>query len=184
MRGEEIQKEGIEMREGWEEEEVGVMACPVVARAVDGRVGEEREVVKMGGEMPDSEVLTVRGIADLNGELVDSFFPSLPSFFFSPSSFASSPRSSHRLTSLSSPTSSFPNPRSLAGPETPVEVVDVANQSSSKLVPGTNLPWTLGAWASYYDTPADKKPGTFNIISYEITGTPLAKMVKPPRIVR
>ncbi|KAL7412846.1 hypothetical protein BDY24DRAFT_391284 [Mrakia frigida] len=135
MRGEEVQKEAIGTREDWEEEEVGVMACPVVARAVDGAEGLEREVVKMGGEMPDARELTVRGIAELNG------------------------------------------------PDTPVEVVDVANQSSSKLVPGTNSPWTLGAWASYYDTPADKKPGTFNIISYEITGTPLAKMVKPPRIV-
>jgi len=99
MRGEEIQKEGIEMREGWEEEEVGVMACPVVARANRGAEGEEREVVKMGGEMPDAEVLTVRGIAELNGEFelafslplslslspfIDSLFP--PSF---PSSLSS-----------------------------------------------------------------------------------------------
>ena len=50
-------------------------------------------------------------------------------------------------------------------------------------MPGTNQPWTLGAWADYYGTPPELKKQIFNIISYEISGTPLAQQVRPPKIV-
>lgn len=78
----------------------------------------------------------------------------------------------------------------VTGRDTPVEVVDVANQSSSKTVPGTKgEPWTLGAWADYYHTAEQDRPGAstgrvYNIISYEVSGTELGKSIKPPKIVR
>jgi hypothetical protein len=54
---------------------------------------------------------------------------------------------------------------------------DVATQS--------NLPgWTLGKWADYFNTPADKRDKIRNVISLEISGTPLADRILPPRLVR
>lgn len=70
VRGEDVRIENVGTRAGWEDEEVGLLACPVVARAngMNQGLSEEREIAKMGGVMPDAEVLTVSGIAELNGE--------------------------------------------------------------------------------------------------------------------
>ncbi|KAG9089737.1 JmjC domain-containing histone demethylation protein 1, partial [Ceratobasidium sp. 392] len=65
----------------------------------------------------------------------------------------------------------------LVGPDTPVEVMDVASQSTS---PG----WTLGSWAKYYNTPEAEREKIRNVISLEVTSTPLAEQITPPRIVR
>ncbi|KAF8610108.1 Clavaminate synthase-like protein [Ceratobasidium sp. AG-I] len=65
----------------------------------------------------------------------------------------------------------------LVGPDTPLEVMDVASQSTS---PG----WTLGSWADYYSTPESQRDKIRNVISLEVTGTPLAEQILPPRIVR
>ncbi|KAG8701282.1 JmjC domain-containing histone demethylation protein 1 [Ceratobasidium sp. 394] len=65
----------------------------------------------------------------------------------------------------------------LVGVDTPVEVMDVASQSTS---PG----WTLGSWAEYYNTPEAQRDKIKNVISLEVTGTPLAEQITPPRLVR
>lgn len=56
--------------------------------------------------------------------------------------------------------------------------VDVATQTSSQ--------WNLGKWATYFSSTTEPEWSgkVYNIISLEITGTPLAKRVKPPRVVR
>ncbi|KAI0670700.1 Clavaminate synthase-like protein [Trametes maxima] len=63
------------------------------------------------------------------------------------------------------------------GEDYPVEVIDVATQS--------NTPnWTLGKWLEYWQTEPSKRDKIRNVISLEISGTPLADQVLPPRIVR
>ncbi|EIW60698.1 Clavaminate synthase-like protein [Trametes versicolor FP-101664 SS1] len=63
------------------------------------------------------------------------------------------------------------------GEDHPVEVIDVATQS--------NTPnWTLGKWLEYWNTEPSKRDKIRNVISLEISGTPLADKVLPPRIVR
>ena len=59
-----------------------------------------------------------------------------------------------------------------------VPVIDVATQTSAQ--------WNLGKWSAYFaeTTEPDWNGKVHNIISLEITGTPLAKKVRPPRIVR
>ncbi|KAF8634158.1 hypothetical protein AX17_004276 [Amanita inopinata Kibby_2008] len=64
----------------------------------------------------------------------------------------------------------------LVGAETPIEVIDVATQSTS---PG----WTLSKWAEYYMLDPTLREKILNVISLEISGTPLADMILPPRIV-
>lgn len=54
---------------------------------------------------------------------------------------------------------------------------DVASQSTS---PG----WNLGKWADYVDLEPSKRDKILNVISLEISGTELADMVLPPKIVR
>jgi len=63
------------------------------------------------------------------------------------------------------------------GAETPVEVIDVATQSTS---PG----WTLGKWAEYYMLEPASREKILNVISLEISDTPLAQTISPPRVVR
>lgn len=58
-----------------------------------------------------------------------------------------------------------------------VQVTDVASQSNS---PG----WTLGKWADYYDQEPSARDKIRNVISLEISGTPLGDQVLPPRLVR
>jgi hypothetical protein len=65
----------------------------------------------------------------------------------------------------------------IVGHETPLEVIDVATQSNS---PG----WTLGKWAEYYNKEPSARDKVRNVISLEISGTPLADRVLPPRLVR
>jgi hypothetical protein len=120
------------------------------------------------GKMPD-RALSVQDIAKMNGQ---SSLPSLARVRFVPDSLQVNISSNALLL-----------PYTITGHDTPVEVVDVANQGSSKTVPGTNDPWTLGSWADYYSTPSEAKSRIFNIISYEISGTKLAKQVQPPKIV-
>lgn len=67
----------------------------------------------------------------------------------------------------------------LVGPTKMVDVIDVASQTSAQ--------WPLAKWAEYIKRRSDPSaPGpskTYNIISLEISGTELAQMVRPPRIV-
>lgn len=61
------------------------------------------------------------------------------------------------------------------GPETRVEVIDVASQSELSR-------WTLGEWARYYEDP--KRDKVRNVISLEVSETDLGAKVRIPRIVR
>ncbi|GAA6059125.1 hypothetical protein JCM10212_003872 [Sporobolomyces blumeae] len=63
----------------------------------------------------------------------------------------------------------------LIGPETPLEVIDVASQSSL-------ANWTLGQWAAYYSSPDRDK--VRNVISLEVSDTKLGQMVVAPELVR
>ncbi|KAF9421924.1 JmjC domain-containing histone demethylation protein 1, partial [Podila epigama] len=65
--------------------------------------------------------------------------------------------------------------RDAVGSETPIEVIDVATQSELQ-------DWDMGAWAEYFKT--EPKERVYNVISLEITGTPLADKITRPRIVR
>lgn len=63
----------------------------------------------------------------------------------------------------------------IVGGTTPLEVIDVASQSS---LPG----WTLSEWATYYeDRNRDK---VRNVISLEVSETPLSKFIVAPDLVR
>ncbi|KAF9290024.1 JmjC domain-containing histone demethylation protein 1 [Mortierella alpina] len=65
--------------------------------------------------------------------------------------------------------------RDAVGEDTAVEVIDVATQSE--------LPdWNMGLWADYFKT--EPKERVYNVISLEISGTPLADKVQRPRVVR
>ncbi len=66
----------------------------------------------------------------------------------------------------------------IVGHDTPVEVIDVASQSSSK------ASWTISEWAEYFATPKEKKKKTLNVISLEVTGTPMQAFVEAPQLVR
>ncbi|KAH9483854.1 JmjC domain-containing histone demethylation protein 1 [Psilocybe cubensis] len=63
------------------------------------------------------------------------------------------------------------------GEDVPLEVMDVASQSTA---PG----WNLGKWADYVELEPSKREKVLNVISLEISGTELADMVLPPKIVR
>lgn len=65
----------------------------------------------------------------------------------------------------------------LVGEHTPVEVIDVATQSSSKS-------WTLGSWATYFSTPSHLKRKILNVISLEVTNSPMEPLVEAPDLVR
>lgn len=65
----------------------------------------------------------------------------------------------------------------LVGESTPVEVVDVETQSSSKN-------WTLGSWATYFTTPSHMKRKILNVISLEVSSTPMEYLVEAPDLVR
>ena len=66
----------------------------------------------------------------------------------------------------------------IIGHDTPVEVIDVASQSSSK------ASWTISEWAEYFDTPKEKKKKTLNVISLEVTNTRMQAYVEAPQLVR
>ncbi|KAF8906029.1 jumonji superfamily protein [Gymnopilus junonius] len=63
------------------------------------------------------------------------------------------------------------------GEDTPLEVIDVASQSTAS-------GWDLGKWADYVDLEPSKREKVLNVISLEISGTELADMILPPKIVR
>lgn len=63
----------------------------------------------------------------------------------------------------------------IVGEDTPLEVIDCAAQSSL-------ANWTLGQWAAYYNNPRRDK--IRNVISLEVTESPLREEVVPPEIVR
>ncbi|KAG9003942.1 JmjC domain-containing histone demethylation protein 1 [Tulasnella sp. JGI-2019a] len=65
----------------------------------------------------------------------------------------------------------------IVGGDTPVEVIDVATQSTSPN-------WTLSRWAEYYNTPPSERDKIRNVISLEVTGTPFADQITPPTLVR
>ncbi|WFD29077.1 [histone H3]-dimethyl-L-lysine(36) demethylase [Malassezia sp. CBS 17886] len=65
----------------------------------------------------------------------------------------------------------------LVGNDTDVEVVDVKTQMSSRA-------WTLADWADYFETPAAQRDKVLNVISLEVTGTPMAPLVVAPAMVR
>ena len=64
----------------------------------------------------------------------------------------------------------------LVGRDKPLDVIDVATQAE---VTG----WTLGDWGKYFN---NKKARTrvLNVLSLEFSNTPMAKLVRSPRIVR
>jgi hypothetical protein len=58
----------------------------------------------------------------------------------------------------------------------PIEVMDVNSQHS--------LPdWTLFQWVHYFSYP-DERNQILNVISFEISSTPLMDLISRPRIVR
>lgn len=63
----------------------------------------------------------------------------------------------------------------LVGEETPIEVMDVPTQDEDK-------GWTLGRWAAFYNEPNPSR--VRNVISLEVSNTPLGDLIKRPRIVR
>ncbi|KAG6813095.1 hypothetical protein H0H92_013949 [Tricholoma furcatifolium] len=65
----------------------------------------------------------------------------------------------------------------LVGEDTPLEVIDVASQSTS---PG----WTLGKWNDYFNLEPNAREKILNVISLEISGTQLADKILPPKLVR
>ncbi len=54
---------------------------------------------------------------------------------------------------------------------------DVISQSTSPN-------WTLGKWADYYHSPATERDKIRNVISLEVSGSPLGAKILPPRFVR
>lgn len=104
----------------------------------------------LGMEMPKAGI-SVRVVADLVGELPPPFLQ----LHISP--ILTSPRNSEK------------------GPDTPLEVIDCASQSSLSN-------WTLGQWADYYDDPQRDK--VRNVISLEVSDSKLGKMITAPNLVR
>jgi F-box/leucine-rich repeat protein 10/11 len=61
------------------------------------------------------------------------------------------------------------------GPEETVPVIDVKSQE-------TKGHWTLQRWADYYEQPGEKP--IHNVISLEVSHSPLGKLIRRPRVVR
>lgn len=64
----------------------------------------------------------------------------------------------------------------LAGPYTPLDVIDVKTQNSGQK-------WTLARWADYYEEVGDDKP-IRNVISLEVSQTKLGRLLRRPQVVR
>jgi F-box/leucine-rich repeat protein 10/11 len=64
----------------------------------------------------------------------------------------------------------------LAGPDTPLDVIDVKTQNSG-------AKWNLARWADYYEEAGDDKP-IRNVISLEVSQTKLGRLLRRPKIVR
>ncbi|EDR11031.1 jumonji superfamily protein [Laccaria bicolor S238N-H82] len=65
----------------------------------------------------------------------------------------------------------------LIGESTPLEVIDVASQTTAQ-------GWTLGKWADYFEMEPSKREKIFNVISLEVSGTKISDLVLPPKFVR
>jgi F-box/leucine-rich repeat protein 10/11 len=65
----------------------------------------------------------------------------------------------------------------LHGPDMPLEVIDVKSQEGD-----STKKWTVGKWADYYDNPGDRP--IRNVISLEVSRTPLGKLIKRPKAVQ
>ncbi|KAF8271808.1 jumonji protein [Lactarius quietus] len=75
------------------------------------------------------------------------------------------------------PSLTVPEIATTLGHDAPLEVIDVATQSSL-------VGWTLGKWANYYSCEPSAREKVRNVISLEISGTKLGDQVLPPKIVR
>ena len=64
----------------------------------------------------------------------------------------------------------------LYGPEERVEVIDVKSQQ------GEDKRWNMGRWADYYESPGGK--AVRNVISLEVSQSPLGKLIRRPKVVR
>ncbi|CED82141.1 F-box protein JEMMA and related proteins with JmjC, PHD, F-box and LRR domains [Phaffia rhodozyma] len=74
----------------------------------------------------------------------------------------------------------------LNGDQTQLEVIDVETAELSSSPPNSTKPWTLLSWRNYFElSPLEKESvGLFNVLSYEVSDSPLGKLVNPPEIVR
>lgn len=64
----------------------------------------------------------------------------------------------------------------MVGNDKMVEVIDVKSQT------GEQRKWSLSKWADYYEDPARSK--IYNVISLEVSNTPLGHRIQRPKIVR
>jgi F-box/leucine-rich repeat protein 10/11 len=64
----------------------------------------------------------------------------------------------------------------LYGAQRPVPVIDVKSQE------GDSKKWTVGEWASYYEQPGEKP--VRNVISLEVSYSPLGRLLRRPKVVR
>ncbi|GKZ38496.1 JmjC domain-containing histone demethylation protein 1 [Aspergillus brasiliensis] len=64
----------------------------------------------------------------------------------------------------------------LYGPEERVEVIDVKSQQNE------DKRWTMQKWAEYYESTGDKV--VRNVISLEVSQSPLGKLIRRPKVVR
>ena len=59
-----------------------------------------------------------------------------------------------------------------------MDVIEVPTQS--EVVPK----WGMKKWADYYHTPREERKGIYNVISLEVSQTPLMEQLQSPGIVR
>jgi F-box and leucine-rich repeat protein 10/11 len=71
----------------------------------------------------------------------------------------------------------FPS-QNLAGSNRLLDVIEVPTQAE------VDPKWTLEQWAEYYHTPIAQRQRILNVISLEVSKTPLNAQIRPPRIVR
>lgn len=87
---------------------------------------------------------------------------------------------SHTIPGLRMPGSDFNVQTVLAdvGGKRELDVIEVATQS--ELLPK----WTLAEWADYFAKPASERPRILNVISLEVSNTPLRARISSPAAVR
>lgn len=66
--------------------------------------------------------------------------------------------------------------KNMVGAHRMIEVVEVMNQGSKKM--------DLGQFVEYYNTPKNEKSELYNVLSLEFSLSPLADLVKSPKLVR
>lgn len=65
----------------------------------------------------------------------------------------------------------------LHGADMPLEVIDVKNQEGDH-----SKKWTVGKWADYYESTGEKM--IRNVISLEVSRSPLGRLIRRPQVVR